>query len=163
GNLSVSVALMPVGGTAGAVVTGTRWSNTLNDYLKVEPANRLRILAEDTLKEIGIAKDLVRRFIDQPRFTPRQDVMIALALPEIGRPPRSVPGDRLRQTGGLADGDGVTDRAKASRRARHPPRRAGRPAHRDRRLDGGRGTGSDARVQPPGGRHSRAAAVRRLD
>jgi len=87
GNLSVSVALMPVGGTAGAVVTGTRWSNTLNDYLKVEPANRLRILAEDTLKEIGIAKDLVRRFIDQPRFTPRQDVMIALALAELGPAP----------------------------------------------------------------------------
>jgi hypothetical protein len=29
----------------------------------------------------------VRRFIDQPRFTPRQDVMIALALAELGPAP----------------------------------------------------------------------------
>ena len=87
GNLSVSVALMPVGGAAGAVLSGVRWSNALNDYLKVEPANRLRIIAGDKLKEAGIPQDVIRRFIEQPRFTPRQNVMIALALAQLGPAP----------------------------------------------------------------------------
>ena len=87
GNLTVSVALMPVGGAAGAVVTGVRWSNALNEYLKVEPANRLRLIAADKLMQIGIPENLVRRFLDQPRFTPRQSLMIALALFELGPAP----------------------------------------------------------------------------
>ena len=89
GNLTVSAALMPVGGVAGAAVSLTRWSNAVNDYLKVEPASRLTIIAADKLKEIGIPEDVVRRFINQPHFTPRQYVVVALALGQFGpAPPR---------------------------------------------------------------------------
>jgi hypothetical protein len=87
GNLTVSAALMPVGGAAGAAITGVRWSNAVNDYLKVEPASRLRIIASDKLKEIGVPDDIVTRFINQPHFTPRQYVVIAIALSQLGPAP----------------------------------------------------------------------------
>jgi len=87
GNLTVSAALMPVGGPAGAALSVTRWSNAVNDYLKVEPASRLKIIAEDKLKEIGIPEDVVRRFVNQPHFTPRQYVVVALSLGQLGPAP----------------------------------------------------------------------------
>ena len=87
GNLTVSAALLPVGGTAGAVVSGTRWSNALNDYVKTEPASRLRIIAEGKLAEAGIAADLAKRFVNQPRFTPRQSLIIAESLAKLGPAP----------------------------------------------------------------------------
>src|SRR5262249_39671516 len=41
GKLSVSAALLPVGGTAGSVLSGVRWGQTLNEQLKDESATRL--------------------------------------------------------------------------------------------------------------------------
>ena len=76
GNLTVSAALMPVGGPAGAALSVTRWSNAVNDYLKVEPASRLKIIAEDKLKEIGIPEDVVR---DRPDAGTGLDALGALA------------------------------------------------------------------------------------
>jgi hypothetical protein len=76
GNLSVSAALMPVGGAAGAVLTGVRLSNTLNELLKKEPASRLRIINKDKLSAMGIPSDLAERFLDHPHFTPRHDTIL---------------------------------------------------------------------------------------
>ena len=51
GNLSVSVALMPVGGAAGSALSGVQLSVSLNEQLKNEPASRLRILNKDKLAQ----------------------------------------------------------------------------------------------------------------
>ena len=80
GNLSVSAALMPVGGTAGAVVSGIRWSNALNDQLKNEPAARLRITNEGKLKAMGISPDVIKRYLDHKAFSPRHDTILVEAL-----------------------------------------------------------------------------------
>ncbi len=80
GNLTVSVALMPVGGAAGAALSGVRWSNALNDLLKAEPANRLRIINEKKLEDMGIPKDLAKQFLDHRAFTPRHDTILVEAL-----------------------------------------------------------------------------------
>ncbi len=80
GNLTVSVALMPVGGTAGAALSVTRWGNALNDLLKVEPASRLRIINEKKLADMGIPKDLAKQFLDHRAFTPRHDTILVEAL-----------------------------------------------------------------------------------
>ena len=80
GNLTVSAALMPVGGAAGAALSGVRWSNALNDLLKVEPASRLRIINEKKLADMGIPKDLAKQFLDHLAFTPRHDTILVEAL-----------------------------------------------------------------------------------
>jgi hypothetical protein len=80
GNLTVSAALLPVGGTAGAVVSGVRWSNALNEHLKTEPANRLRIINEGKLKTMGVPADLAKRYLDHKAFSPRHDTILVEAL-----------------------------------------------------------------------------------
>jgi hypothetical protein len=87
GNLTVSAALMPVGGGAGATVTGVRWSTAINDYLKVEPASRLKVIAEERLTAAGISAELARRFVNQPHLTPRHYVIIAESLAALGAAP----------------------------------------------------------------------------
>ena len=84
GNLSVSVALMPVGGAAGAAVSTVRFSNALNEHLKNEPASRLRIINGEKLTAMGISEDLAKRFLDHPRFSPRHDTIIAESLARLG-------------------------------------------------------------------------------
>jgi hypothetical protein len=87
GNLTVAAALTPVGGGAGAALTGVRWSNAVNDYLKAEPASRLQIISEDKLEEAGVSAELARRFVNQPRFTPRHYIIIAESLARLGPAP----------------------------------------------------------------------------
>ena len=84
GNLTVSAALMPVGGAAGAALTGVRWSTAVNDYLKAQPPPRLRILNEEKLTGAGVSPELVKRFLDHPNFTPRHDTIIAESLSRLG-------------------------------------------------------------------------------
>ena len=84
GNLTVSAALMPVGGVAGVAVSTTRWSNALNDHLKAEPANRLRVINEGKLKAMGISADVTRRYLDHKAFSPRHDTLLVEALTRLG-------------------------------------------------------------------------------
>jgi hypothetical protein len=84
GNLSVSVALMPVGGTAGAALSTVRFSNALNDHLANQPANRLRIMNEEKFTAMGIPAETSKRYLDQARFTPRHDTILAESLGRLG-------------------------------------------------------------------------------
>jgi hypothetical protein len=84
GNLTVSAALMPVGGAAGAALSGVRWGNTLNDMLAKEPANRLRIINAGKLKAMGIPPDLSKRYLDHKAYTPRHDTILVEALSRLG-------------------------------------------------------------------------------
>jgi hypothetical protein len=84
GNLTVSAALAPVGGGAGAALSGVRWSNALNDHLKNEPASRLRIINEGKLKAMGIPAELSKRYLDHKAFSPRHDTILVEALSRLG-------------------------------------------------------------------------------
>jgi len=84
GNLSVSAALLPVGGNAGVVLSGMRWGRALNDQLKDEPAIRLRIINQKKLLDMGIPPDLATRFLDHPAFTPRHDTILVESLARLG-------------------------------------------------------------------------------
>jgi len=87
GNLAVSGALMPIGGPAGVALAATRWSKAFDDYVNTEPAARLRIIAQEKLTGAGIAEDLAVRFVNQPRYTPRQHLVIAESLARLGAGP----------------------------------------------------------------------------
>ncbi|MCZ6773733.1 MAG: hypothetical protein O7G83_17375 [Proteobacteria bacterium] len=80
GGLSLSAALLPVGGVGALVVSNTRLANQVGEALKEEPPSRLRIINNEKLSAMGISKDLARSFLDHPNFTPRHDTVIVAAL-----------------------------------------------------------------------------------
>ena len=80
GNLNAGLALMPVGGTAGTVLSSVRLSDTLNEQLKGEPATRLRIINKDKLTAMGLPPDLAGRFLDHRHFSPRHDTILVDSL-----------------------------------------------------------------------------------
>src|SRR5262249_35815208 len=80
GNLSVSVALMPVGGAAGAALTGVRMGDTLNEQLKDEPASRLRVFNKEKRTAMGSPAGLAGRFLDHRSFSPRHDTILVESL-----------------------------------------------------------------------------------
>lgn len=80
GSLTVSVAMMPIGGGAALAFKGTRLSQQMNDLLKDEPPPRLRELADKKLEEIGISEELRKAFLDHPHYTPRHRTILVGCL-----------------------------------------------------------------------------------
>ena len=77
---TASIGTMPIGGTAGAVLTVTSVSQGLNNVLKTEPPTRIRTINEQKLGEMGIAADLAKRFLDHPVYSPRHDLILVDSL-----------------------------------------------------------------------------------
>ena len=84
GTWTVSIGTMPIGGTAGAVVSGTRMADAVGDYLKTEGPADLRARNDKRLAGIGISGDLVKRFLDHKSFTPRHQTIISESLAKLG-------------------------------------------------------------------------------
>ncbi len=83
GGLSLSAAMVPLGGVGALVFKNTRLANQVTDALKEEPPSRLRIINNDKLSAMGISKDLAQSFLDHPIFTPRHDTVITAALADL--------------------------------------------------------------------------------
>ena len=80
GSLTVTAAMLPVGGGVALAFKGTRLSQQFNNLLKEEPPPRLRQLADKKLEEIGIAEGLRKAFLDHPQYTPRHRTIIVGCL-----------------------------------------------------------------------------------
>src|SRR5215475_10134995 len=63
GSWTAAAATMPIGGTAGAVLTGTGLSQSFNNVLKTEPPSRIRTINESKLQQMGIPPDLAHKFL----------------------------------------------------------------------------------------------------
>jgi hypothetical protein len=87
GSWTVTVATMPIGGTAGAVVSATKMSDAVGDYLKTETPNDLRRRNEKRLTEMGLPNDLITRYLDHKIFTPRHDTILTEALARLANVP----------------------------------------------------------------------------
>jgi hypothetical protein len=97
-----------VGGTAGSVLSGVRWGQTLNEQLKDEPAIRLWIINQKQLQDMGIPPELVTRYLDHPAFTPRHDTILVASLVRLG----SASGrDKFLEVALAADDAACPDRA----------------------------------------------------
>lgn len=81
---TASIGTMPIGGPAGAVLSGTSLSQSFNNVLKSEPPSRVRTINEGKIGEMGISSDLAKRFLDHPRYTPRQDLVLVDSLQRVG-------------------------------------------------------------------------------
>ena len=83
GGLSLSVALAPVGGAAGAVISVSRRSETFNEIFRTTPPNELREQNAQKLLAMGANPDIVDLYINNVVFTPREQTLIVLALNEM--------------------------------------------------------------------------------
>jgi hypothetical protein len=83
GMWTASAATMPIGGTAGAVLSGTSLSQSFNNVLKSEAPSRIRTVNEGKLQQMGVAPDLAKRFLDHTVYTPRHDLLLVDALSRI--------------------------------------------------------------------------------
>jgi len=84
GSWTASAAMMPISGPAGAVISGTSLSKSFNNVLKNEPPSRIRIINEEKLKEMGIAPDIAKSYLDDEVYTPRQDLILVDSLHRLG-------------------------------------------------------------------------------
>ncbi len=80
GSLSVSIALIPVGGTVVQVVSLTNAGQELNRFMADQPPARLRQRNQIKLESAGAPMDLITRFLNHPRYTPRHYTVIANSL-----------------------------------------------------------------------------------
>ncbi len=84
GSWTASAAMIPIGGVASSVITGTSLAKSFNNVLANEPPSRIRVINEGKLKEMGIGDDLAKRSLDHPVFTPRQDLLLVDSLSRLG-------------------------------------------------------------------------------
>jgi hypothetical protein len=78
--LTATVAAGASGVQAVTVMKNLRTLNQVNNALKEEPPPRLRLINEEKLAAMGVSKDLVKKFLDHPHFTPRHDTVITFNL-----------------------------------------------------------------------------------
>ena len=84
GMWTTSAAMMPISGPAGSVITATSLGKSFNNILATEPPSRIRNINEEKLKQMGIPDELVQRYLDQPVYTPRQNLLLVDALSRLG-------------------------------------------------------------------------------
>jgi hypothetical protein len=81
--MSLSVALLPVGGAAGAAISVSRLSKTFNEIFRTTPPNELREQNAQKLLAMGANPDVVDLYINNVVFTPREQTLLVLALNEM--------------------------------------------------------------------------------
>ena len=84
GMWTTSAAMMPISGPASSVITATSLGKSFNNILATEPPSRVRNINEEKLKQMGIPDELVQRYLDQPVYTPRQNLLLVEALSRLG-------------------------------------------------------------------------------
>ena len=84
GSWTASAAMIPISGTASTVITATSLSKSFNNIVATEPPSRIRVINEEKLKQMGIADDVAKRYLDHPVYTPRQDLLLVDSLHRLG-------------------------------------------------------------------------------
>jgi len=84
GSWTASAAMIPISGPASSVITATSLSKSFNNILATEPPSRIRIINEDKLKQMGISPDVAKAYLDQPIYTPTQNLLLVDALSRLG-------------------------------------------------------------------------------
>ena len=84
GSWTASAAMIPISGPASSVITATSLSKSFNNILATEPPSRIRIINEDKLKQMGISPDVAKAYLDQPIYTPTQNMLLVDALSRLG-------------------------------------------------------------------------------
>ncbi len=84
GSWTASAAMIPISGPASSVITATSLGKSFNNILATEPPSRIRIINEDKLKQMGISPDVANAYLDQPVYTPTQNLLLVDSLARLG-------------------------------------------------------------------------------
>lgn len=84
GSWTASAAMIPISGPASSVITATSLGKSFNNILATEPPARIRIINEDKLKQMGINPDVAMAYLDQPFYTPTQNLLLVDSLSRLG-------------------------------------------------------------------------------
>ncbi|MGE0660424.1 MAG: hypothetical protein AB7O63_13070 [Reyranellaceae bacterium] len=90
GKLSYSAALSVVPGAAGAVATASGVVSTTDEIYRTTAPADLRILNRRKLQAMGVREDAVETFLENSRFTPREQTELVAAL-------ERMPGNKSRE------------------------------------------------------------------
>lgn len=80
GELTYSAALSAVPGGAGAAVSATNATKATNEIFRSTAPTDLRAMNRKKLISMGVREDIAEAFIDNARFSPRQQTELTLAL-----------------------------------------------------------------------------------
>jgi len=85
GGLSMSVALMPVGGPAGIAISVSRLSRLFNEIFRNMAPTELRRMNHKKLLAMGASEDVADLFINNSIYTPREQTLLVASLEEMKR------------------------------------------------------------------------------
>ena len=83
GDAAIRLATLPIGGPAGAMITGTSFSTTVSELLRDHGPEELRRLNRDKLEAMDIDDSLVEAFLKHPWYSPRHETVLVQALSEM--------------------------------------------------------------------------------
>ena len=83
GHTAVGLATIPIGGPAGAVLTGTSFSTTIGEILRNQAPEELRRLNRERLKIMNVDDSLIEAFLKHPWYSPRHETVLVQALFEM--------------------------------------------------------------------------------
>lgn len=83
GDAAIRLATIPVGGPAGAVLTGTSFSNTVSELLRDHTPEELRYLNRNKLEIMRLDDSLIEAFLKHPWYSPRHETVLVQALFEM--------------------------------------------------------------------------------
>ena len=83
GDAAIRLATLPIGGPAGAVLTGTSFSTTVGELLRDHTPEELRHLNRDKLEIMRLDDSLIEAFLQHPWYSPRHETVLVQALVEM--------------------------------------------------------------------------------
>ena len=83
GDAAIRLATLPIGGPAGAVLTGTSFSNTVSELLRDHAPEELRRLNRNRLEAMKLDESLIDAFLKHPWYSPRHETVLVQALFEM--------------------------------------------------------------------------------
>lgn len=83
GDAAIRLATLPIGGPAGAVLTGTSFSTTVGELLRDHTPEELRHLNRDKLEIMKLDDSLTEAFLQHPWYSPRHETVLVQALVEM--------------------------------------------------------------------------------
>ncbi len=83
GDAAIRLATLPIGGPAGAVLTGTSFSTTIGELLRDHTPEELRHLNRDKLEIMKLDDSLIEAFLKHPWYSPRHETALVQALVEM--------------------------------------------------------------------------------
>lgn len=83
GDAAIRLATIPIGGPAGAVLTGTSFSTTVSELLRDHAPEELRHLNREKLEIMKIDDSRIKALLKHPWYSPRHETVLVQALFEM--------------------------------------------------------------------------------